>query len=147
MLFPLFTDLSGKRAVIVGGGAIGLRRAEVLVRFGADVTVISPEMKRAMQEVNHIERIYEKGDLRGAFLAIAATDDREVNRAVGIEAGMLGIPVSVADCSGECTFYFPAICEGDGLIAGVVSDGINHRKTARAAREIREVLSKMTRGD
>lgn len=147
VLFPLFTDLSGKRAVIVGGGTIGLRRAEILVRFGADVTVISPEIKRTKQNVNHIDRVYEKGDLKGAFLAVAATDDREVNCAVGIEAGELGIPVSVADCAGECTFYFPAICEGDGLVAGVVSDGSDHRKTAKAAGEIREILSKLPTED
>ena len=75
--------------------------------------------------------------------AIAATGDREVNLQVGEEARRLGIPVSVADCDAECSFYFPAICTGEGLVAGVVSSGKDHHKTARAAREIRKVLEEL----
>ena len=78
-----------------------------------------------------------------AALAVAATGDRAVNRAVGEEARGLGIPVSVADRHEECTFYFPAVCLAGGLSAGVVSQGEDHHKTARAARAIREVLEEL----
>ena len=80
-------------------------------------------------------RTYRSGDLAGAFLAVAATDDRAVNRQVGEEARALGIPVSVADCREECSFFFPAVCEGGGVTAGLVSrGGRDHGRTARAAR-------------
>lgn len=139
--FPLFVDLTGRRCVIVGGGAIAQRRAAVLSRFGAAVTVIAPTWTGGVPEVEWQARPYAPGDLRGAFLAVAATDDRQVNRQVGEEARRLGIPVTVADRREECTFFFPAVCEGETLIAGVISkNGADHRATAAGARAIRRTL-------
>ena len=89
--FPLFVDLAGRRAVVVGGGTVGLRRGEVLRRFGAEVTVISPTLAGSAEGIRHVARRYEDGDLAGAFLAVAATDVPAVNAAVGREARRLGI--------------------------------------------------------
>lgn len=141
--FPLFLDLKGKKAVIVGGGKIALRRAGVLLSFGADVTIIAPECEAAPEGAAFFQRPYEPGDLAGAFLAVAATDCREVNQQVGQEAKATGILVSVADRKEESTFFFPAICTGSGLVAGVVSQGEEHKKTAAAARKIRTVLEEL----
>ena len=123
---------------VYGAGKIAARRVGVLHRFGADVTVVAPEA-RAELTVDRA-RGYEKSDLSGVFLAVAATDDREVNRRIGEDCRAAGIPVSVADRAEESTFYFPAVCEGGGLIAGVVSDGTAHRAVAQAAERIRAVL-------
>ena len=138
--FPLFVDLTGRRCVIVGGGAIAARRAAVLARFGAAVTVIAPAWTGAVPGVDWQARPYAPGDLAGAALAVATTDDRAVNRAVGEEAKAQGIPVSVADCPEECTFFFPAVCTGENLVAGVIGRGDDHARTARAARAIRSAL-------
>ena len=84
------------------------------------------------------------GDLAGAFLAVAATDDREVNRSVGEEARKLGIPVSVADRREECTFFFPAVCEHRGVTVGLVShSGGDHRRAAEAASAVRKALEEL----
>lgn len=141
--FPLFLDLTGKKVVLVGGGTIAARRIGTLRLFGCEIVVIAPELKAKAEGLTWLQRPYAPGDLEGAFLAIAATGDREVNRQVGEEARRLGIPVSVADCEAECSFYFPAICTGEDLVAGVVSSGKDHHKTARAAREIRKVLEEL----
>lgn len=141
--FPLFIDLKGRRVVLVGGGAIAARRISVLRQFGCDLTVIAPALKTAADWFTWLPRTYQPGDLEGAFLVLAATDDRAVNRAVGEEARRLGILVSVADCMEECTFYFPSICTGGGVVAGVVSSGKSHRKTAVAAKQIRTVLEEL----
>ena len=141
--FPLFLDLKGKKAVIVGGGKIALRRAGVLLSFGADVTIIAPECEAAPEGAAFFQRPYEPGDLAGAFLAVAATNCREINFQVGQEAKATGILVSVADRKEESTFFFPAICTGSGLVAGVVSQGEEHKKTAAAARKIRTVLEEL----
>lgn len=143
--FPLFVDLSGMRCLVVGGGAVGSRRTEALARFGARVTVVDPApldgSHRAADEVR--ARPYRPGDEEGCALVVAATDDRGVNRMVGERCRRLGVPVSVADAPDECTFFFPALCEGEHTVAGVVSrdatpDG--HVMTARAAAWIRDVL-------
>lgn len=124
----------------MGGGTVGLRRAEVLRRFGAEVTVVSPALARSVEGVRYVARGYAAGDLDGAFLAVAAADDPEVNDAVGREAGRLGIFFNRADDPKGCDFFFPAVCEGDGIVAGVAGDGTDHKRTARAAREIRKIL-------
>lgn len=142
--FPLFIDLTGKPVTIIGGGKIALRRAEVLLRFGAAVTVVSPALDHPLEGIVHHSRPYETGDLASAFLAIAATDDRAVNDAAEAEARTLGILFNRADDQTRCDFFFPAVCEGEGLIAGVVGDGRDHHKTAEAARRIRKTLEELS---
>lgn len=140
--FPLFVSLTGKKCVVFGAGAIAARRVGVLRRFGAAVTVIAPESPAGIA-VDQV-RGYEKSDLSGVFLAVAATNDRDVNHRIAADCEAMHIPCSVADCAAESTFFFPAVCEGGGLTAGVVSDGTAHGKTAAAAKRIRAVLEEMT---
>lgn len=141
--FPLFVDLSGKKAVVVGGGAVGLRRARALWEFGAAVTVIAPSLGALPEGAARLERRYQAGDLAGAFLAVAATDDRAVNHAVWEEARSGGVLVNVCDCPEECDFFFPALCRAGNLSAGVAGDGSDHRRTARAAAAIRKTLEEL----
>ena len=142
--FPMFIDLTGKKALVVGGGKIALRRANVLLTFGAEVTIVAPRCLEVPQGARYLQREYRSEDLKGAAIAVAATDNRQVNHQVGLDARAAGIPVTVADRQEECTFFFPAVCLGDDLVAGVVSDGSDHHKTARAARAIRSVLEDLT---
>lgn len=137
--FPLFIDLSGAKCVIVGAGSIAQRRVQTWKQYGADIFVIAPDAGR-IEGVHAVCRPYRNGDLDGAVLASAATNDRAVNRAVGEEAKRRRIPVSVADSAEESTFYFPAVCRSAHLSAGVVSDGTNHKLTAAAAKRIRAVM-------
>lgn len=138
--FPLFADLTGKKAVVIGGGTVGLRRAEVLARFGAEVTVVSPALSHMAEGVRHVPRKYAPGDLEGAFLAVAATDDAQVNETAGREARRLGVLFNRSDCPSDCDFFFPAVCEGAGMVAGLVGDGTDHGRTVRTAKEIRKIL-------
>ena len=142
--FPLFVDLTGKRLVVVGGGAIARRRIDSLLPFGGEVVVGAPSLRGSPEGLTWLPRPYAAGDLEGAFLAVAATDSRPVNRQVGLDARALGIPVSVADCREECTFYFPALCQGGGVTAGVISaGGADHRAAARAAARVRLALEEL----
>ena len=138
--FPLFVDLTGKKALVIGGGTVGLRRAEVLARFGAEVTVVSPTLSREVERIRHIPRKYTLGDLEGAFLAVAASDDPQVNEAAGREARQLGVLFNRSDAPADCDFFSPAVCEGGGMVAGLAGDGTDHGKTARTAKEIRKIL-------
>lgn len=141
--FPLFVDLSGRLAVVVGSGGVAMRRVQVLLSFGARVRLVAPNAESVQEKADRMEilqRNFRPEDLDGAFLAVAATNDREVNRLVSRLAGQMHIPVSVADAAEECSFYFPAVCIGGGLVAGVVSNGAQHKKTAEAAKKIRKVL-------
>lgn len=141
--FPLFIDLTDRPVVVIGGGVIASRRIAVLKQFGCRVTVISPTLNLRPEQLTWLARPYAAGDLEGAVLAVAASNDRAVNHAVWEEATARGIPISVADREEECSFYFPAICTGSGLVAGVVSTGKDHHKTARAAKAIRRTLEEL----
>ena len=138
--FPLFVDLTGRAAVVIGGGKVGLRRAEVLRRFGADVTLISPRLCAPLEGVRHIPRPYQPGDLAGAFLAVAAADSGAVNAAAGREARERGVMYNLSECPAECDFFVPAGCVGAGLGAASAGDGSDHRRTAEAARKIRQII-------
>lgn len=138
--FPLFVDITGKPCVIIGGGKVACRRAKTLLSFGAKVKMIAPEIFEKAEGIICENRGYKKGDCKDAYMAVAATNNPEVNRCVEEECREGKIPVSVADCSAACTFFFPAVCQHGKLTVGVVSDGTAHHLTAVAAERIRTVL-------
>lgn len=141
--FPLFISLNAQPCLVVGGGAVGLRRCRALTEFGAEVTLIDPAPKARPQGVRLLERAYQSGDAVGMTLVVAATNSPEVNRQIGEECRALRIPVSVSDDPSACTFFFPALCRTEHLSAGVVSHGDRHTLTVQAAKSIRQALSSL----
>ena len=139
--FPLFIDLKGRKAVVIGGGPIGLRRAGILRDFGAEVTVISPTLHAPSDGLCWLEKTYSPNDLTGAYIVIAATNVPDVNAAAGRAARALGAFFNRSDDPSDCDFFFPAICEGEHLLAGVTGDATNHKQVAEAAKRIRTILT------
>lgn len=137
--FPMFISLTGRKVLVAGAGTIAARRIHVLNHFGARVYVVAPQ-KRSTFEGTFFAREFQESDLDDVVLAVAATDDRAVNQQISRLCAARGIPVSVADCAEESTFFFPAICEGGGLIAGLISDGRHHHAVSRMANRIRALL-------
>ena len=140
MLFPLFVDLQGKLAVVVGGGTVAARRTGALLPFGPGCGVVAPRVKERLAGAEYVLRPYAPGDLTGADLAVAATDDRQVNAAAGRRPGAWASPSAWPTRLGSVSFFFPAICEGGELIAGMVSRNGDHRAVAGAARAVRRTL-------
>lgn len=144
--FPLFVDVTGKTALVVGGGKIATRRVLTLSKFTFEIVVVSPEITEEIQRlvdcgrVCHICREFEQSDLDDVFLAVAATNNREVNRKVGVLARHKGIYASIADKREECSIFFPAIIDADDVTAGVCGNGTSHHAVSSAAKKIREVL-------
>jgi len=147
--FPLFVDMSGRKALIAGGGKVAGRRIPVLLAAGADITVISPQAGEYIENaasqgaIRLLKRPYQEGDVTALtpFLVIAATDDRRINQQIAVEAQSLDIPVSVADCREECTCYFPAIADNGAYIAGLVSKDGDHAGVKRMAQKVKAALN------
>ncbi len=144
--FPLFIDLTGKRILVVGGGEIAARRVKTLLKFGGDIFLVSPHLTPELQEMfsrrlfNYRKGYYESRDIQNKFLVVAATDDRETNHKVYLDAKEKGIQMSIADCREECSFYFPAIFEFDDIVGGLVSkNGDNHSLVKSVAQKIRKI--------
>ncbi|MBA2713847.1 MAG: NAD(P)-dependent oxidoreductase, partial [Rubrobacteraceae bacterium] len=93
VLYPIFLDLSGRRCVVVGGGTVAARKIRKLLQAGAEVVVVSPEVRPDLEsmDLEIRRRAYEYGDLESADLAFTATDSREVNAAVAGEAKRRGV--------------------------------------------------------
>jgi precorrin-2 dehydrogenase/sirohydrochlorin ferrochelatase len=138
--FPVLLDLQARRCVVVGGGRVAERKIRNLRKAGAAVTVVSPRLTSALEGlkgakgIEHRRRTYRTGDLKKAFLAIAATDDPRTNEKVFREASARGIPVNAVDDPLHCTFIVPAvISRGDLLIA--ISTGGRSPALAKALRK------------
>jgi len=117
-------DLQGRRCVVVGGGTIGAEKARGLLACGADVTIVSPTLDESLRSlaVTWQRGTYRRRDLRGAFLVIAATSQRDVNERVHRDAERRGLLCNVADVPDLCNFILPAV-HREGPIAVAVSTG------------------------
>ena len=133
--YPLSLDLDGRRVVVVGGGAVALRRTRALLGSGALVHVIAPEVTRELGALDVIvhERRYTHGDLAGAWLAHAATDDPAVNAAVAREAEERRIWCVRADDATASAAHVPAVTRSEGLTVAVTASGDPRRASALAA--------------
>ena len=140
--YPVFLDIAGKPAVVIGGGQVALRKVEGLLDAGAHVTVISPALHPDLEalvaagRVRHIAREYSPGDLEGCLLAFVGTDDRSVNAAVAREGKQRGVWVNAVDDPANCDFIMPGIVRRGDIILAVSTSG----GSPAMARKLREDL-------
>ncbi|WP_312640843.1 precorrin-6A reductase [Hydrogenoanaerobacterium sp.] len=150
--FPLFISLRGKTVTVVGAGNIAARRINTLLHFGCEVKVISPSANGQVQaladakQITLLLREYKYGDCTGSALAVAATDNRTANHMVYEECTAEQIPVSVADCKAECSFYFPGIVQSGSAVIGVTASGTDHRLAKKITENIRNHIDNMING-
>ena len=139
--------LVGKKVVVIGGGTVAQRRVPVLISHGADVHVVARAATPAVEALAEQQpgitlslRDYRDGDLDGAWYAIAATDDPQVNFDVVAEAERRRIFCVRADAGREGTAVTPASFDYRGLMVGVLAGG-EHRRSAAVRSAIREAFA------
>jgi len=127
--FPLFFKLEGRKVLIVGGGEVALRKADLLSRAGACITILAPNISHELQALltddkhQFIYENYNKRYMLGARVIIAATDDETLNHEIHADATELNIPVNVVDTPPLCDFIFPAIIDRNPIVIGISSNG------------------------
>jgi len=142
--YPIFLNIREKRCVVVGGGLVALRKVKALLEHEASVKVISPELCPELSQlaksraIQVLQRNYNGGDLQGAFIAIAATDDGEINNKVAEEARAKGVLVNVVDDSEHSDFIVPSQFRRGDITIAVSTAG----KSPALARKIRTRLEK-----
>jgi precorrin-2 dehydrogenase / sirohydrochlorin ferrochelatase len=139
--------LKGRRCLVVGGGDVGLEKVEGLLACDADVTLIAPvahpelEGLAAEGSIAWERRAYAgASDLEGAFMAIAATDDSEVNIGVFDDAERRAMLVNVVDVPPLCNFILPAIVRSGPLAIAISTAGASPALAKRMKREISELF-------
>jgi len=141
--YPIMLNLAGRRAVVVGAGAVGRRKAAELVDAGAEVRLIDPEQAEADEDerlgpVERIGQAYRPELLTGALLVLACTDDRTLNARIAADARARGILVNAADEPDSCDFLMPAVLREGDVVVAVGTGG-----TAPAlARQLRDRLAR-----
>lgn len=148
LYFPLFVDMSGKRVLVAGAGAIARRRIESLLPFGPHITVVAPEAVSEVADLAKagrllwLSRVFQEADLDEADLVLAAAGDAAVDAQVAAACRKRHIPVNTASDRGLCDFYFPGIARRDNLVVGVTASGTDHRAARETTEAIRELLNK-----
>jgi precorrin-2 dehydrogenase len=138
--------LTGRRCLVVGGGDVGLEKVEGLLACDGDVVLVAPdahpELERLAEErsIEWIRREYEPGDLEGCLIAIAATNDSEVNIGVYGDADRRAMLVNVVDVPPLCNFILPAIVRTGPLAVAISTAGASPALAKRMKREISELF-------
>lgn len=127
--FPVFLDLHGRSCLVVGGGKVAERKVDSLLKAGAHVTVVSPEITAEMritldqQNAHWQAREFADSDADGQFLIIAATNNGKVNAHVAALANARNIPVNVVDDQSLCSFIVPSVVDRSPVIVAVSTGG------------------------
>jgi siroheme synthase-like protein len=126
----------------VGAGLIGLEKVESLLRCGASIRVVAPQAVERVQElsaqgeISWLARAYEPADVAGCDLVVAASSDREVNRAVFEEATRQHVLCNTADDPPLCDFFFASIVQRGDLQIAISTAGQSPALAQRLRREI-----------
>ena len=140
--YPVYLNLRGRRCVIVGGGAVAEGKISRLLDSGAEICVVSPDATPGIRQfvadgaVRWEQRKYQRGDLEGAFIAIAATNVREVNRRIYEEANERGVMLNAVDDPPNCSFIAPSIVQRGPVTLAISTSGVS----PALARKLRESL-------
>jgi uroporphyrin-III C-methyltransferase/precorrin-2 dehydrogenase/sirohydrochlorin ferrochelatase len=142
-LLPVFLNLRGRRALVVGGGDAAMQKIRLLLGAGAEVTVIAPhfsagiESLRERGEVSACRRGYRKGDMRSRSLVVGAADYSAVHQRIYNDARAKGIPVNIVDTPRLCTFYFSSVFQKGDLSIAVSTNG----KSPTLGKIIRDAIA------
>lgn len=129
-MFPVMVNVRDKKVTVIGGGKIAAKRIESLLRFQPNITVVSPVLEERLHtlvksgEIEHIARVYQIGDVQGALLVIAATNDGVVNQLVK-ESCHPNQLLNIVDDPANSSFHFPAMYEKNEITIAVTTSGIS----------------------
>jgi precorrin-2 dehydrogenase/sirohydrochlorin ferrochelatase len=140
--YPVNLDLHGRDCLVVGGGAVGTRKALRLLHCGARVTVVSPEVSEPLERLEAEGRIrltrrpYAAADLDGMCMVIGATDDEQTNSRIGRDAHRQQVLVNIVDRPAVSSFILPAVVERGDLVIGISTSGSSPALAKRLRREL-----------
>ncbi len=145
-LFPVFLKLTARPCIVIGAGHLAESKIASLLAAGAQVTVIAPGANPRILdlaeagEITLYQRPFQPGDIANAFLAVAATDDPAINRAVFAEAQAADILVNAVDDPPFCDFYFPSVVRRGDLQIAISTAGQSPALAQRLRKEINRIL-------
>ncbi len=140
--YPVFLDLDRKAVLVVGGGKVAERKVESLLAHGAMINIISLELTNKLEllvesgKIRRIDKAFTARHLKGVFMVVAATDNKELNHRVSESALKKGLLINAVDQPVDCNFFFPSIVKKGDLTIAISTSG----KSPALSKRIRERL-------
>jgi len=127
--FPIFVDGEQLSVLVVGGGEVATRKVELMLKTPANVSVVSPKLSKTISslvndnKIEHIDGYYNKQLLLGKQLVFVATENRELNKQITLDAREVGVLANVVDDPQLCHFITPSIVDRSPMIFAISSEG------------------------
>ena len=144
--YPVMLDVRGRLAIVVGGDRVAAEKAAALSASGAQVSVINPTfcdellMQAEYKRVTLRRKVYEPGDLEGAFVVVAATNDTQLVEAIWTETQRSGQLVNIVDIPERCSFIMPSILRRGQLTIAVSTEGASPGLAKRIRQNLEEIF-------
>src|SRR6266566_1818197 len=144
--YPLMLDVRGRRAIVLGGDRVAAEKAAALSASGAHVSVLHQEFCTELlalaeqQQVTLWRKAYAPGDLAGAFVVIAATNDPQLISAIWTETQERGQLVNIVDVPEYCSFILPSILRREPLTIAVSTEGASPSLAKRIRHDLEEIF-------
>jgi len=145
--YPIYLEMSGRRAVVIGAGAVAVRKVQTLIDAGARVTVVAEHFPAGTEEAfveSNVETVvsrYRKEFLVAATLVIAATNNMELNRRIYADCQELEVLCNVVDHPDLCDFYVPAVVKRGDLQIAIGTDGNCPAYAGHIRRKLEELFT------
>src|SRR6266571_2059162 len=142
--YPVMLDVRGRLAIVVGGDRVAAEKAAALSASGAQVSVINPTfcdellMQAEYKRVTLHRKVYEPGDLEGAFVVVAATNDTQLVEAIWTETQRSGQLVNIVDIPERCSFIMPSVLRRGQLTIAVSTEGASPGLAKRIRHSLEE---------
>jgi precorrin-2 dehydrogenase/sirohydrochlorin ferrochelatase len=126
---PLFLSLAEFRCLVVGGGAVAVRKVQTLLEHDANIEVVSPRVAGELEElakqglIEIKRKAFSRGDLDGMNLVVVSTNDKDLNKGIAMEASKRGIICNVVDTPELCSAIFPSIYSSGNLKIAISTGG------------------------
>ncbi len=144
--YPVFLRVAGRPCLVIGGGSVAQQKAESLLRAGAQVTVISPQLNPGLSalaaagQIEHRQRPYASGDVHGFSLAYAATGDGALHTRIKRDAQDAGVLLNVVDQPHLCDFIVPSVVQRGDLLVAASTSGTSPALAKRIRQDLDGML-------
>ena len=145
--YPIFLELSGRRVVVVGGGAVAVRKAQALLAAGARLVVVAERIDNMLtvlcrdKNAELIKSKYSKDYLAGAVLTIAATNNHQLNRRIYKDCQELEVLCNVVDEPELCDFFVPAVVRRGDLQIAIGTEGHCPAYAGHIRKKLEEIFT------
>ena len=148
MYYPVNLDVRGKKCLVAGGGKVALQKVKGLLRAGALPAVVAPQLDGALiklasqRKIRLIRDSFRANYLKGIFLAIAATDNRQANSKIAALCRRKNLLVNAVDQPGDCTFTVPSIFRRGPLTIAIATNGASPALSKKIRKELEKIYGR-----